>query len=74
MILKKLAPLTPRLGKMLPSFPNARMGNGFSDSMKKTLTFPFAKTLMPATIATKRAAPILAPCGIGPSLIRNPPP
>ena len=56
-------PVTPRLGTI---FPNARMVNAFSDSTIRTRKFPFARPLTLATVATRKAAPMVAPCGIAP--------
>lgn len=47
--------------------PNALMGNGSSSSSTTArVKSPFAPTLMPATVATRKAALMLAPCGIVP--------
>lgn len=54
-------PVTPRLGTI---FPNARMVNAFSDSTIRTRKSPFARPLTLATVATRKAAPMVAHCGI----------
>lgn len=56
-------PVTPRLGII---FPNARMVNAFSDSTIRTRKSPFARPLTLATVATRKAAPMVAHCGIAP--------
>ena len=67
-------PMFRRNRRSLKPFPTALTGIGFLPSMRKTRKSPFARILMPATIATRKAAPMLAPCGIGPRpRNRNPP-
>jgi hypothetical protein len=64
-----MAPPKPRLGRVTrtpPIFRNARTLNGFSHRTGKTLKSRFAPTLMPVTGAIRKAAPMFAPCGIGP--------
>lgn len=56
-------PVTPRLGTI---FPNARTVNAFSDSTIRTRKSPFVRPLTLATVATRKAAPMVAPCGIAP--------
>lgn len=56
-------PMTPRLGTI---FPNARTVNAFSDSTIRTRKSPFVRPLTLATVATRKAAPMVAPCGIAP--------
>ena len=56
-------PVAPRLGTI---FPNARMVNAFSDSTIRTRKSPFVRPLTLATVATRKAAPMVAPCGIAP--------
>lgn len=59
---------------MIPRFRNARTLNGFSGSSTKARAkFPFAPKSTLDTIATKRAALILAPCWIvRPPLLTRP--
>ena len=56
-----------------PAFPNARMVTGFSSRTGTTRKSLFAPALMPPIVATRKAAPMLAPCGIAPRQ-RNPHP
>lgn len=56
-------PVTPRLGAI---FPNARTVIAFSNSMTRTRKSPFARPLTLATVATRKVAPMVAPCGIAP--------
>lgn len=56
-------PVTPRLGTI---FPNARTVNAFSDSTIRTRKSPFVRPLTLDTVATRKAAPMVAPCGIAP--------
>lgn len=56
-------PVTPRLGTI---FPNAQTVNAFSDSTIRTRKSPFVRPLTLATVATRKAAPMVAPCGIAP--------
>lgn len=56
-------PVTPRLGTI---FPNAQTVNAFSDSTIRTRKSPFARPLTLATVATRKVAPMVAPCGIAP--------
>lgn len=56
-------PVTPRLGTI---FPNARTVIAFSNSMTRTRKSPFARPLTLATVATRKVAPMVAPCGIVP--------
>ena len=51
-------PVTPRLGTI---FPNARTVIAFSNSMTRTRKSPFARPLTLATVATRKAAPMVAP-------------
>ncbi|MFR9126244.1 MAG: AAA family ATPase [Acidaminococcus intestini] len=53
-------PVTPRLGTI---FPNARTVIAFSNSMTRTRKSPFARPLTLATVATRKVAPMVAPCG-----------
>lgn len=62
-LLMNRPPVTPRLGTI---FPNARTVIAFSNSMTRTRKSPFARPLTLATVATRKVAPMVVPCGIAP--------
>lgn len=59
-------PDTPEEQTEPEALPKCPDGDRILPSTMKTRKFPFAPILMPATIATRKAAPMFAPCGIAP--------
>ena len=70
---RMIPPLWNRRNPTPSTFPNARTLNAFLPNMRKTRKSPFARLLMPAIDAIRKAAPMVAPCGIVPRQ-RNPHP